>query len=231
MSLVYALVAKENQILAEYTASSGNFTTITQAILDKIPEKNQKCSYIYDSFLFHYVREGGIVYLCMADESFHRRHAFSFLAQIKQDFEPFKSRAQHSIAYALNREFSPILKREMGKYNAQRQNDQLAVAQREVQEVKNVMIENIDKVLERSEKIDLLVDKAEDLKDGANRFQKKSTHLRKQMWWQNKKMTLLLVAVILVIALIIGISVASKVKKHNPTTTTTTHAPTTTTSP
>ncbi len=48
MSLVYALVARGNKILAEYTDSSGNFTTVTQSILDRIPDKDAKCTYVYD---------------------------------------------------------------------------------------------------------------------------------------------------------------------------------------
>lgn len=35
---------------------------------------------------------------------------------------------------------------------------------RQVDEVKNIMVENIEKVLERGEKIELLVDKTDDLR-------------------------------------------------------------------
>ena len=48
MALVYALVARGNNILAEFTDSSGNFTTVTQSILDKVPDKDAKCTYVYD---------------------------------------------------------------------------------------------------------------------------------------------------------------------------------------
>lgn len=48
MSIIYSLIARGNIILAEYTSSSGNFTTITQSILDRIPEKDAKCTYVYD---------------------------------------------------------------------------------------------------------------------------------------------------------------------------------------
>ena len=30
------------------TLRSGNFTTVTQSILDKIPPRDQKCTYVYD---------------------------------------------------------------------------------------------------------------------------------------------------------------------------------------
>jgi pyoverdine/dityrosine biosynthesis protein Dit1 len=49
---------------------------------------------------------------------------------------------------------------EQEKYNNQK-NDKIAKVQEEISQVKDVMIRNIDKVLERGEKIELLVDKTE----------------------------------------------------------------------
>ena len=92
MSLVYALIARGNTVLAEHTSSTGNFTTVTQNILDRIPDKDAKCTYVYDRYLFHYVRESGIVYLCMADEAFGRHIPFAFLTAIQKDFSPFKTK-------------------------------------------------------------------------------------------------------------------------------------------
>ncbi|EGD75285.1 hypothetical protein PTSG_12511 [Salpingoeca rosetta] len=229
MSLIYALVARGNQILAEYTESSGNFTTVTQSILDKIPPQDQKCSYVYDKFLFHYVRDDGIVYLCMADESFGRRIPFAFLAQIQRDFLPYKSRARSSITYGLNRDFSPVLQRQMVSFNNSSEHDALSRARQEVDQVKGIMVQNIEKVLQRGEQIDLLVDKADTLHDEAKRFQRTSRKLKNQMWWQNKKMCLLITGVLLALALIIGLIIWSKTKKSgsNNNKTTTTAAPTT----
>jgi hypothetical protein len=51
MSIIYSLVARGSTILAEFTDSSGNFTTITQSILDRIPNKDGALSYAYDRFV------------------------------------------------------------------------------------------------------------------------------------------------------------------------------------
>lgn len=42
---------------------------VTQNILDKIPNKDAKCTYVYDRFLFHYVQERGVTYLAMVRTS------------------------------------------------------------------------------------------------------------------------------------------------------------------
>lgn len=48
MPIIYAVVARGAVVLAEYTSSTGNFTQITQIILEKIPSQDAKMSYIYD---------------------------------------------------------------------------------------------------------------------------------------------------------------------------------------
>mmetsp|Transcript_26205 Transcript_26205/g.84746 ORF Transcript_26205/g.84746 Transcript_26205/m.84746 type:complete len:105 (+) Transcript_26205:57-371(+) len=68
MTILYALVARGNTVLAEYTFTSGNFPTITRVLLGKIPEQDGKMSYVYDQYVFHYVVENKMTFLCMADE-------------------------------------------------------------------------------------------------------------------------------------------------------------------
>ena len=48
MPIFYALVARKTTVLAEYTARSGNFPTVTRTLLGKITESEQKQSYVYD---------------------------------------------------------------------------------------------------------------------------------------------------------------------------------------
>ena len=40
-----------------------------QTILSKIPPNDSKLTYVWEQYLFHYVSEGGITYLVMADDS------------------------------------------------------------------------------------------------------------------------------------------------------------------
>ena len=52
------------------------------------------------------------------------------------------------------------------------------------------MVENIDKLLERGENIELLLDKTEELNDNAFKFQKSSKRLHYKMWCKNVKVPL-----------------------------------------
>ncbi|CAO3627762.1 unnamed protein product [Cunninghamella echinulata] len=114
MSLIYGIVARGYTTLAEHTNSSGNFTTVTQAILEKIPPNNSKLTYVYDRYLFHYICEDGITYMCMANNSFGRRVPFAFLQDLKDKFLKTygKERPLQSPPYGLN-EFSRVIAKQM----------------------------------------------------------------------------------------------------------------------
>jgi len=194
------LVARGPVILAEYTGSSGNFTQVTQAILDKIPPNNSKLTYVYDRYLFHYICEDGITYMCMADDSFGRRVPFSFLQDIKDRFlEHYsKDRAATALPYGMN-EFSKIIGRQMEYFSSNPEADRLKKVHGEIEQVKDVMVHNIERVLERGERIELLVDKTDNLTQQAFAFKKRSTALKRSMWWKNTKLLILLVFVIILI--------------------------------
>jgi len=48
MPIFYALVARRTTVLAEFTARSGNFPTVTRVLLGKIGDTDSKMSYTYD---------------------------------------------------------------------------------------------------------------------------------------------------------------------------------------
>lgn len=73
-------------------------------------------------------------------------------------------------------------------------------------DVKNVMVDNIEKVLKRGEKIELLVDKTDNLNQQSIRFKKHSNQLKQAMWWQNAKMMILVGGVVVVILAIFAYS-------------------------
>ena len=61
------------------------------------------------------------------------------------------------------------------------------------------MVQNIEMVLERGEKLELLVDKSEQLQLDSFRFQKSSKKLRQAMFWKKVKIYMLITFVVLVV--------------------------------
>ena len=59
---------------------------MTRVLLSKIPAVDGRMSYEYDEYLFHYVVEGGICFLCMSDEKNKHRVPFALLNDMKELF-------------------------------------------------------------------------------------------------------------------------------------------------
>lgn len=110
MPIIYALVSRGTCVLAEHTTTSGNFTTITRRLLEKIPPEAQHMSYVYDRHVFHFLVERGLVFLCMSDEEFGTRVPFLFLEGVKARwFSTYGERGASALAYGMNEDFSPVI--------------------------------------------------------------------------------------------------------------------------
>lgn len=87
------------------------------------------------------------------------------------------------------------------------QSDAIGNAKREIDDVRGIMTKNIESLLERGERLDLLVDKTDRLGGSAREFRVRSRGLKRQMWWKNIKLMALLGLVIFLIILAIVIAV------------------------
>ncbi|KAL3506349.1 hypothetical protein ACH5RR_031731 [Cinchona calisaya] len=166
-TLIYSFVARGTIILAEYTEFTGNFTTIASQCLQKLPASNNKFTYNCDDHTFNYHVDNGFTYCVVAAEGAGRQLPIAFLERVKDDFNKRYGggKATTAKAKSLNKEFGPKLKEHM-KYCVDHPEEinKLAKVKAQVSEVKGVMMENIEKVLDRGEKIELLVDKTENLR-------------------------------------------------------------------
>lgn len=83
--------------------------------------------------------------------------------------------------------------------------DALATARAELADARGVMTDNIERVLDRGERIDLLVNQTDRLGGSARDFRVRSRDLRRRMWWKNGKLVVLGVVVMIFLAyLLVG---------------------------
>uniref|UniRef100_A0A7N0V851 Uncharacterized protein n=1 Tax=Kalanchoe fedtschenkoi TaxID=63787 RepID=A0A7N0V851_KALFE len=209
-TLIYSFVARGTVILAEYTAFTGNFTSIAAQCLQKLPPNNNRFTYNCDGHTFNYLAENGFTYCIVAVESAGRQIPMAFLERVKDDFSKRYggSKAATAVAKSLNREFGPKLKEHMVHCTEHPEEiSKLAKVKAQVSEVKGVMMENIEKVLERGEKIEVLVDKTDNLRSQAQDFRQQGTKMRRKMWIQNMKIKLIVFGIFLSLLLIIFFSI------------------------
>nr|XP_061793549.1 vesicle-associated membrane protein 7 isoform X2 [Nerophis lumbriciformis] len=137
-------------------------------------------------------------------EDFERSRAFSFLSEIKRRFQTtYGSRAQTALPYAMNSEFSSTLAAQMKHHSDPRGSDRLTETQMQVDDLKGIMVRNIDLVAQRGEKLELLIDKTENLVDSSVTFKTTSRNLARAMCMKNLKLTFVVVLVCLVVIYII----------------------------
>ncbi|KAJ8401879.1 hypothetical protein AAFF_G00374600 [Aldrovandia affinis] len=77
--------------------------------------------------------------------------------------------------------------------------------QNQVNDVQVILKDNINKVLERGEKLDDLIDKTDDLQATADSFQKTSTRVARKYWWKNMKMMIIIGVIVVIIIVLIGL--------------------------
>ncbi|NXK07879.1 SYB protein, partial [Herpetotheres cachinnans] len=88
-------------------------------------------------------------------------------------------------------------------------NRRLQQAQAQVKEVVGIMCVNVDKVLERDEKLSELDDRADALQAGASQFESSAAKLKRKYWWKNCKMMIMMG----VICAIVVVVIVSKYRK------------------
>lgn len=54
----------------------------TQTILSRIGPGNSKMTYVWEQYLFHYIAEGGFIFLTMADDSAGRYARIEFIPSV-----------------------------------------------------------------------------------------------------------------------------------------------------
>ncbi|QUC17257.1 uncharacterized protein UV8b_01498 [Ustilaginoidea virens] len=226
--LFYSCIAHKTTILAECTTSASSQTSsLASLILPKIEHSTpQKLTYTHGQNQIHYVSEapsehpnhpaaGGLTFLVIADASLGRRVPFGFLLEIrKRFFEQFPESSDFSDmpnygAGSFNAELRSLMV-DYGTTSGGR-DDAIGNAKREIDDVRGIMTKNIESLLERGERLDLLVDKTDRLGSSAQDFRVRSRGLKRQMWWKNVKLMGLLGLVIFLIIMVMVIAIKNAV--------------------
>jgi vesicle-associated membrane protein 72 len=216
-------------VLADAAAPgvSGNFAAICAEVLGSpavrgnassppgaLPSSSSSASQQQDRFTvasggytLNFLRRSGFVLGAVAPEQHGRAVPFAFLDRAADAFlaGPHVPRAlSASSAYALDRQLSPLLQQELRYCDAHAPElDRVAAVRSRVDEVRQVMVQNVEAVLARGERLDVMVDKTEALASTARDFQRQGTALRRRMWWREKKMWALVALIVVLGALVI----------------------------
>lgn len=165
-------------------------------ISDKISHMNHKRTLTQQVYNFHCkVADNKYVMIVVADTECPIRICYTFLDDLETQY---KRRGFDNEGTMNNhKQVSSIIKDRMAYYNNM-ENDKISKLKNQIDNTKDVMISNIDKVIERGEKLDVLMDKTADLQDNAFGFKNRSHKLKNVM-----KKRLVVIALIIVFLLLL----------------------------
>ena len=210
--ILYTLISNETSQtpLGEISLASGNFHMMALKILEKIKhETNTSKSYSYEKdYIFHFHNKSGLVILCMTTSSFPNRRAYQFIFDVRDKiFESCGDQINQAIAFSIKKHLLDEIKQMMVEYSGPAHEDKIAIVNRNVNEVKEIMVQNIEKIISRGEKIEILVSKSEELEVNARVFKKQANQVKLHFCCKNIKITVIVVFILVtIVALVVILS-------------------------
>jgi len=201
--ILYSLISRGTSILTRQASCAGNFAEVTDQVLAKISHDDGKMSYSHGTYMFHYICENRIIFMCITEDNYERSKAFAFLGEIKKRFmNQYGERVYTALPYAMNSDFSSTLMAQMKFFSelpspsheigARGNQGKMTHVQGQVDELRGIMVKNIDQIAARGERLELLVNRTEDLQANAITFKRTSRNLERSMCMKNAKLSLII---------------------------------------
>jgi vesicle-associated membrane protein 7 len=168
-------------------------------------------SFFHEGTFVHYISSHSdtqtplrVTFLVVADQSVERKAAFLLLLNVESAFKSYVK--DISTLQSLDHTGHAKLAEELKRLTVAAENgeqDSLGALERELDQVKHIMIANVERLLERGERINLLVNKTDRMNANSVAFRKVSAKTRSKFWWDNVKYSALMLVVILVLIYIL----------------------------
>jgi len=197
MPVILALIAQlpNLKVLVEHfdgtyaNCAPGALEETAHKVLGKVnPHTEPRQSYTHENHMMHTLAGEGTIFLCVTDLACQRQVAFGFLEDLaRRFFVMFPQGCRIPEAWKVSVEVTPVMEALMTATNNSAGGGKATKAKKVIEEVKGQMMDNIDKVIDRGEKIESLVDKSEGLAERSLSFKQSSQRLKRSIWWANCK--------------------------------------------
>jgi hypothetical protein len=164
---------------------------IMTKVVPNVSEENHKRILTQGDMEYHYKVSGDYIYVVICKNNAGRQLVWNLI----DDIENYVLRNGTS-------RLGSFLEEKMNYYNDS-SNDKIQLLKRRVDEVRDVMIDNIDKILERGERLEDMVSKTEELAEDANNYRTRTRKVKNRMIMRYVMMAVAVFFVILAIIIII----------------------------
>ena len=213
---MYSLVHSEGRVICKAHWKHADFDEETcrsiNQMIEKIPRYDNRYTFKSEGYLHHYIVEHQILYFCVARPNMPSRIAFEFLDDLKKNFKRILTGNESSYPLDLKTSVSEqnalgsMIREKLEQFNHP-DTDKISAARRQIEDVKQVMLQNIDSVIRRGEHIDTLVDRTSELSAYADNFKVRSRTLQRKIMWQNIKTLGVLVLCVITLCTLLGMMV------------------------
>ncbi|XP_017783449.1 PREDICTED: vesicle-trafficking protein SEC22b-B [Nicrophorus vespilloides] len=142
------------------------------------PQSPARCTIETGPFLFHYLIEHDICYLCLCEKNYSKRLAYSYLDDIAQEFHRQYGKKVNTVTRPYTFiEFDNYIQKARKIFMDSRSRRNLSNINNQLQDVQRIMVQNIDDVLQRGTVLSELDTKTQNLSMLTQKYKKDATYL------------------------------------------------------
>ena len=210
MSIKYLLIGNPDDCeeIGHYPERGASKTTAKEAnkIFKKLSESGIQTKDLRNKvdnrgkgYYYFTINSKNIFYLILGDNNLKERDAFGLMDELQNENIPLMIDSKSG---KLNLEGRKKLKEMVEDFEKNKSN-KIQGIQNEVDQVKDVMKNNIKNMYTGVENVEIMEKKADELRVGAEEYNKSAVNLQRTTWWQNCKWWIILIAVIVLLIIII----------------------------
>ena len=210
MSIKYLLIGNPDDCeeIGHYPERGASKTTAKEAnkIFKKLSESGIQTKDLRNKvdnrgkgYYYFTINSKNIFYLILGDNNLKERDAFGLMDELQNENIPLMIDSKSG---KLNLEGRKKLKEMVEDFEKNKSN-KIQGIQNEVDQVKDVMKNNIKNMYNNVEDVEIMEKKADELRVGAEEYNKSAVKLKRTTWWQNCKWWIILIAVIVLLLIII----------------------------
>ena len=174
------------------------FQKVVKSPTKKLDERNKIVS---KGEIFYFIlTQTNLIFLVLVEEKYPERLVFQMIENIKEENIPLMVNDETK---ELNPQGRQAIKQLVEKYQDQNNFNKIAEIQKDVDEIKVQMKENIKKQVDSMEDVNKLEEKSANLKMQTADYANNANTLKKVTWWQNCKLTIIIAVIIIAIVLAI----------------------------
>ena len=203
IEIIYSLISRSSKlILCDYTDYTGNFQQISLLLLSKV-KKETKCEIIYDEYKFFSDDEKDITFLCMG-KNLDTEIAFNFISDLKKKFfltYDYNTQIKNAFSYEL-KEFSEEIKKLTNSYK-KNPVSKIKMLENSMNKTNEILLQNVQQLLERDAKLNLIAQKSERLMGDSNNFMKNIQEIKRRQKMKKYKYYIILAGIVILAVMLL----------------------------